>query len=380
MTAALARALMLGLLAFIALPVAAQGHAEPAALRAVTGVLPNGLRYFIEPLPSASRIRMTMLVNGGAVDGLPGTDVAHVVEHLVVNDALKQVSAWGGAAGRDVNASTGARWTSYYLDLPARKAPARDLAISILLQWASPQRFSDDAIDREVKAVIEEARGTSPSAARLSNLRRQVWFGNHPVLSLPDSPNGTANATPQMIRAFHARWYRPPQLAIMIAGDVDAGAIEKEIRARFSGLASGGPPNVRQPLKFRLSGVNRYVPVVAAEEAGTSIELTYTAAELADAKGNMTLGLSSEWSKTAGIAGAVIDQISYDLPEDYYATYPQAIAAVTLESANAAGADILSGKPLTWIVAGDLSKIEASIRALNLGEVRVVDADGNLLR
>lgn len=105
-----------------------------------------------------------------------------------------------------------------------------------------------------------------------------------------------------------------------------------------------------------------------------------TAAELADAKGNMTLGLSSEWSKTAGIAGAVIDQISYDLPEDYYATYPQAIAAVTLESANAAGADILSGKPLTWIVAGDLSKIEASIRALNLGEVRVIDADGNLLR
>jgi hypothetical protein len=35
----------------------------------------------------------------------------------------------------------------------------------------------------------------------------------------------------------------------------------------------------------------------------------------------------------------------------------------------------LSGKPLTWIVAGDLSKMEASIRALNLGEVRVIKAD-----
>lgn len=113
---------------------------------------------------------------------------------------------------------------------------------------------------------------------------------------------------------------------------------------------------------------------------GATGDRKLTAAELADAKGNMTLGLSSDWSKTAGIAAAVIDQISYDLPEDYYATYPQAIAAVTLVSANAAGADILSGKPLTWIVAGDLSKIEASIRALNLGEVRVIDADGNVLR
>lgn len=274
-TAALGRILALSLLVFFIPPVAAQGRAEPPALGAVTGVLPNGLRYYIEPLPSASRIRMMMLVDGGSVDGLPETDAAHVVEHLVVNDAMKQVSAWGGAAGRDVNASTGARWTSYYLDLPANKAPAQELAFSILLQWASPQRFSDDAIDREVKAVIEEARGTSPSAARLFHLRRQVWFGDHPVLSMPESPNGTANATPQAIRAFHARWYRPPQLAIVIAGNVDPGAIEKEIRARFSGLSSGGPANVREPLQFRLSGANRYVPVVAADEAGTSIELTY---------------------------------------------------------------------------------------------------------
>jgi zinc protease len=105
-----------------------------------------------------------------------------------------------------------------------------------------------------------------------------------------------------------------------------------------------------------------------------------TAAEVADAKGDLTLGLSSDWSKTSGLAGAVIDQLSYDLPEDYYATYPQAISAVTLDAANAAGAELLANKPLTWIVAGDLSKIEAGIRALKLGEVRVIDADGKVLR
>jgi len=105
-----------------------------------------------------------------------------------------------------------------------------------------------------------------------------------------------------------------------------------------------------------------------------------TAAELSDAKDNLTLGLSSDWSKSSGVAGAVIDQIAYDLPEDYYATYPQAIADVTLAAANAAGADLLANKPLTWIVAGDLSKIETPIRALGFGEVRVIDADGNLLR
>jgi predicted Zn-dependent peptidase len=105
-----------------------------------------------------------------------------------------------------------------------------------------------------------------------------------------------------------------------------------------------------------------------------------TAAELADAKGNMSLGLSSVWSKSSGVAGAVIDQLSSDLPEDYYTNYPQAVAGVTLDAANAAGADLLANKPLTWVISGDLSKIEAPIRALGLGEVQVIDADGKRMR
>lgn len=119
---------------------------------------------------------------------------------------------------------------------------------------------------------------------------------------------------------------------------------------------------------------------IAALLKSATTDRKLTAAELADAKDNMTLGLSSDWSKSSGVAGAVIDQLSYDLPDDYYAKYPQAIAGVTLDAAHAAGAELLAGKALTWIVAGDLSKIEAGIRALNVGEVRVIDADGKMLR
>jgi zinc protease len=32
---------------------------------------------------------------------------------------------------------------------------------------------------------------------------------------------------------------------------------------------------------------------------------------------------------------------------------------------------------LTWVIVGDLSKIESSIRALDFGAVSVLDADGN---
>jgi zinc protease len=34
---------------------------------------------------------------------------------------------------------------------------------------------------------------------------------------------------------------------------------------------------------------------------------------------------------------------------------------------------------MIWVVVGDREKIEAGLRALNLGEVRVIDADGRPL-
>ncbi|ALJ14692.1 M16 family metallopeptidase [Sphingopyxis macrogoltabida] len=155
------------------------------------------------------------------------------------------------------------------------------------------------------------------------------------------------------------------------------------------GWAYGASAGIAGGRGSRTYGANASVQTDKTAESMTEIanlfrssigEKKLTADELAKAKDNMTLGLSSQWSKTAGIAGAVIDQISFDLPDDYYATYPGSIAAVTLASANAAGADILAGKPLTWIVVGDLTKIEASVRALKLGEVRVIDADGKVIR
>ena len=46
----------------------------------------------------------------------------------------------------------------------------------------------------------------------------------------------------------------------------------------------------------------------------------------------------------------------------------------------AAAARAFRPDALTWVIVGDLSKIEAPIRKLGLGAVRVLDADGKILR
>ena len=38
---------------------------------------------------------------------------------------------------------------------------------------------------------------------------------------------------------------------------------------------------------------------------------------------------------------------------------------------------LVQPRALTWIVVGDLAKIEAKVRRLGFGEVKILDADGN---
>ena len=58
-------------------------------------------------------------------------------------------------------------------------------------------------------------------------------------------------------------------------------------------------------------------------------------------------------------------------------TTPSSSAASTSRKSRDAAARTLLPGQLTWVVVGDLDVIEAEVRALELGEIRIVDVDGN---
>ncbi|MET0498815.1 MAG: hypothetical protein ABW106_11180, partial [Steroidobacteraceae bacterium] len=60
--------------------------------------------------------------------------------------------------------------------------------------------------------------------------------------------------------------------------------------------------------------------------------------------------------------------------------YGTRVEATSLDEVNAAAAALVGNRPLTWVVAGDLEKIETAIRTLDLGEVRIIDSEGKVLR
>ena len=105
-----------------------------------------------------------------------------------------------------------------------------------------------------------------------------------------------------------------------------------------------------------------------------------TAAEVTQAKAGQTLTLAGRWETLGALGSSVAEIIQYDLDDDYYQRYATAIRDLGEdEVANAARA-LVRPDNLVWVVVGDLSQIEAPVRALGLGPVEVIDADGNVVR
>ena len=99
--------------------------------------------------------------------------------------------------------------------------------------------------------------------------------------------------------------------------------------------------------------------------------------ELKAAQDNETLGLPGAFETVSQLSNGYATILQYRLPEDYYNTYTDKVLAFSPAELNALAARIILPKQQLWIVVGDMSKVEADVRALGLGEVRKIDADGN---
>ena len=105
-----------------------------------------------------------------------------------------------------------------------------------------------------------------------------------------------------------------------------------------------------------------------------------TANEIDRIKLNQTRSLPGSFATNSGFLGSMISSSSYGLPFDYAVTAPDRIAAVNLDDIHAAARELIDSSKLTWLIVGDLEKIEEGVRALEFGDIEVWDAYGNRLQ
>ena len=99
-------------------------------------------------------------------------------------------------------------------------------------------------------------------------------------------------------------------------------------------------------------------------------------AEVARIRNIQTLSLPGAYETASAVMNTIGGIVRYDRPDDYVFKRKAEIEAMTPAQV-AEAAKTLDASKLTWVVVGDLKQTEAPVRALELGEVVVIDGDGN---
>ncbi|MDA9869346.1 insulinase family protein [Gammaproteobacteria bacterium] len=94
--------------------------------------------------------------------------------------------------------------------------------------------------------------------------------------------------------------------------------------------------------------------------------------ELAKGKASKTLRLPGQFETLGALKGGVSGIVTYDRDLDYLNQLPALLDEPSLTQVQAKAQKYIKPNQWTWLIVGDLSKIEEPIRALNLGEVKVI--------
>ena len=118
--------------------------------------------------------------------------------------------------------------------------------------------------------------------------------------------------------------------------------------------------------------VNPQLVELAKELQGILKDRPVDSTELAQAKSSLTLTLPGEWETMAAVDATIRSIVTFGLDDRYFDTYPTKVRAVDSTQVPAAAAQVVHPDRLVWLIVGDRAKIEAGVRELNLGEVKII--------
>lgn len=235
------------------------GDQLPMDPKVRTGILPNGMRYFImKNAKPENRAELRLAVNAGSTmeeDDQQG--LAHFVEHMAFNgsknfkknELVNYLESIGTKFGADLNAYTSFDETVYMLQLPTDNKDIYKKGFLVLEDWAHNLIFDSVEVDKERGVVMEEWRLGQGAFERMN---RKTWpvlfkdsrYANRIPIGKPEILQGCKQ---ERLRTFYKDWYRPDNQAIIVVGDIDLDATEKLVKEQFSKIpASKNPKPVKK--------------------------------------------------------------------------------------------------------------------------------------
>ncbi len=239
----------------MAQPVVPDGVPVPSPLAdgLWTATFPSGLRLVVQEDRRVAVAVANVWVRVGSnrePERLRGW--SHGIEHMLFkgtdrrgeSDFAREVAEAGGST----NAGTGYETTNYHVTVPAARL---DTALDILGDALLHSSFTPEALDAERKVLVHENHmyDDIPSGFGLTwrwalELAFDVSPYRHPIGGRDENLLGRSR---DEILAFWRSAYRPDNMTVVVAGDVDAAAVADLVARHFPTDAGAGPPPVTDP-------------------------------------------------------------------------------------------------------------------------------------
>ena len=211
-----------------------------------TGVLPNGLTYYIlhnEQPKERANFYITQKV-GSTLETQEQLGLAHFLEHMAFNgithypgkEMLNYLQSKGIRFGADINAYTAFDETVYNIDnVITTDKPLMDSVLLVIRDWCDGILLEESEIDAERGVINEEWRSRSDANNRMYTTILPQIFKEYQYQQMPiGKMEVVMNFKPETLRAYYKKWYRPDQQGIIIVGDFDAEEMERKVKDLFS--------------------------------------------------------------------------------------------------------------------------------------------------
>jgi zinc protease len=271
------------LISLAGLPALAQPIPLDTSVR--TGRLPNGFTYYIRHNSEPQKHVELYLVNkvGSLLETESQRGLAHFMEHMNFNgtrhfpknELVNYLQKAGVRFGADLNAYTSFDETVYQLPLPTEDPALVSNGLLIMRDWAQEALLDSVEIEKERGVVLEEERLGKGAGERMSR-RMYPMLLNHSRYAdrIPIGLDSILiHFRPGTIRSFHHDWYRPDLQALIIVGDIDAAAMERQVKKEFSTLKNPANERARPEYTVPLTGRRQFLSITDPENTETSLEI-----------------------------------------------------------------------------------------------------------
>jgi len=200
-------------------------------------VLPGGLRVITEQLAGVRSASVGVWVGVGSRDETPTLHgCSHFLEHLLFKGTRSRtamdISVELDAVGGEFNAFTAKEYTCFHARVLDDDLP---LAVDVLGDMVTDALLHPDDVEAERDVILDEIamHDDDPDDVVHNLFSAQAW-GDSPLgRPIAGSVASIASLSRDQVARFHRRHYRPANLVIAAAGNLDHATVVRLVRKAF---------------------------------------------------------------------------------------------------------------------------------------------------